>query len=51
MSKKPQTKIGRVQGMLKKPKGASLAAICKATGWCPLCQGSTERAEEVRPDH
>lgn len=33
MSKKPQTKIARVQGMLEKPKGASLAAICKATGW------------------
>lgn len=33
MSKKPQTKIGRVRGMLEKPKGASLAAICKATGW------------------
>ncbi len=33
MSKKPQTKIARVQGMLEKPKGASLAAICKITGW------------------
>ena len=33
MPKNPHTKIARVQGMLEKPKGASLATICKATGW------------------
>lgn len=33
MTKSKQTKIGRVQSMLRRPAGASLAAICKATGW------------------
>jgi len=29
------TKISRVLAMLSKPKGASLDALCKATGWQP----------------
>lgn len=29
------TKISRVLAMLEKPKGASLDALCKATGWQP----------------
>jgi len=33
MAKAKQTKTDVVRGMLAKPKGASLAAICKATGW------------------
>ena len=35
MSKAKQTKIGKVQAMLRRPSGASLAAICKTTGWQP----------------
>ena len=35
MSKTKQTKIGKVQAMLQRPSGASLAAICKSTGWQP----------------
>lgn len=34
-SPKPQTKITKVQTMLRRPNGASLDAICKATGWQP----------------
>ncbi|WP_088652889.1 DUF3489 domain-containing protein [Marinibacterium profundimaris] len=33
MSKPKQTKMGRVMALLQRPEGASLAAICKATGW------------------
>jgi DNA-binding IclR family transcriptional regulator len=35
MSKTKQTKTEKVRRMLARPKGASLAAICKATGWQP----------------
>ncbi|WP_245513917.1 DUF3489 domain-containing protein [Antarcticimicrobium luteum] len=35
MTKTKQTKIGKVQAMLRRPSGASLEAICKATGWQP----------------
>lgn len=35
MPKTRQTKIGKVQAMLERPSGATLAAICKATGWQP----------------
>ncbi|MEM8732142.1 MAG: DUF3489 domain-containing protein [Pseudomonadota bacterium] len=37
MTPPPQkaTKILRVLAMLEKPKGASLDALCKATGWQP----------------
>lgn len=33
MTSAKQTKIARVQAMLHKPAGASLATICDATGW------------------
>jgi DNA-binding transcriptional regulator PaaX len=33
MTKVRQTKTARVQAMLRRPRGASLEAICKATGW------------------
>jgi len=33
MTGKKQTKINKVQSMLVRPSGASLAALCKATGW------------------
>ncbi|PPB81350.1 uncharacterized protein DUF3489 [Albidovulum inexpectatum] len=33
MPKSPQTKIDTVRSMLARPAGASLAALCKATGW------------------
>lgn len=33
MTKPRQTKIGKVQAMLRRSSGASLDAICKATGW------------------
>ena len=33
MTKPTQTKIARVQGMLERPTGATIAAISKATGW------------------
>ncbi len=29
------TKIARVQALLERPTGASLDALCKATGWQP----------------
>ena len=35
MSKPKQTKTDRVRAMLSRPQGASLGAICKATGWQP----------------
>ena len=35
MPKTRQTKIGKVRAMLRRPSGATLAAICKATGWQP----------------
>ncbi|MEM6658743.1 MAG: DUF3489 domain-containing protein [Pseudomonadota bacterium] len=33
MSKSKQTKIDRVQALLRCLSGASLEALCKATGW------------------
>lgn len=33
MSKPKQTKTVRLQAMLMRPTGTSLAAICKTTGW------------------
>ena len=33
MTKPKQTKIARVQGMLERPSGATVEALCKATGW------------------
>ncbi|AHM04457.1 hypothetical protein roselon_02110 [Roseibacterium elongatum DSM 19469] len=35
MSKPKQTKTETVRAMLAQPQGASLEAICKATGWQP----------------
>lgn len=35
MPKPKQTKTEKVRAMLARPQGASLAAICKATGWQP----------------
>lgn len=37
MTRSPQkaSKISRVLAMLAKPKGSSLDALCKATGWQP----------------
>lgn len=35
MTKPKQTKTAKVQAMLQRPTGASLEAICKATGWQP----------------
>ncbi|MEO1107782.1 MAG: DUF3489 domain-containing protein [Pseudomonadota bacterium] len=35
MSKSKQTKIDKVQALLRRPNGASLEALCKATGWQP----------------
>lgn len=35
MSKQKQTKTDAVRAMLSQSKGASLEAICKATGWQP----------------
>jgi transposase-like protein len=32
-TKSKQTKIAMVQAMLERPSGATVAAICKATGW------------------
>ena len=34
-TKPNQTKTDKVRAMLSQPKGASLEAICKATGWQP----------------
>jgi hypothetical protein len=33
MSRSKQTKAGKVRAMLTRPGGATLEAICKATGW------------------
>jgi hypothetical protein len=33
MPKSRETKIGTVTRMLTRPSGATLAALCKATGW------------------
>ncbi|UWR01743.1 DUF3489 domain-containing protein [Ruegeria conchae] len=35
MSKSNQTKVEKVQHLLRRPSGASLEALCKATGWQP----------------
>ncbi|HLP67864.1 MAG TPA: DUF3489 domain-containing protein [Rhizobium sp.] len=35
MSKPKQTKTERVRAMLARPQGATLEAICEATGWQP----------------
>ncbi|WP_170440894.1 DUF3489 domain-containing protein [Ruegeria arenilitoris] len=35
MSKRKQTKIDKVQHLLRRPSGASLEALCKTTGWQP----------------
>jgi hypothetical protein len=35
MTKTKQTKTDKVRAMLARPQGASLEAICKATGWQP----------------
>ncbi len=35
MSKRKQTKIDKVQALLRRPSGANLEALCKATGWQP----------------
>ena len=35
MSRSKQTKTATVRTMLSQPAGASLEAICKATGWQP----------------
>lgn len=35
MTKPKQTKTDKVRAMLARPQGASLDAICKATGWQP----------------
>lgn len=35
MSKSKQTKIDKVQALLRRPSGASLEALCKAMGWQP----------------
>ncbi len=35
MPKSKQTKIDKVQALLRRPSGASLEALCKATGWQP----------------
>ncbi len=33
MTRTGQTKAAKLRAMLARPQGASLAAICKATGW------------------
>jgi threonine dehydrogenase-like Zn-dependent dehydrogenase len=33
MTKSRQTKIAKVQKVLERPSGATVDAICKATGW------------------
>ena len=33
MTKPKQTKIGTVQSLLRRPSGASIEALCKATDW------------------
>jgi predicted ArsR family transcriptional regulator len=33
MTRKTKTKVARVEEMLRKPDGATIAALCKATGW------------------
>ncbi|SFT51459.1 DUF3489 domain-containing protein [Sedimentitalea nanhaiensis] len=35
MTKREETKAAKVQAMLRRPSGASLQAICTATGWQP----------------
>lgn len=35
MSKPKQTKIYKVSAMLRRPAGATLEALCKATEWQP----------------
>ncbi|WP_282168760.1 DUF3489 domain-containing protein [Ruegeria atlantica] len=35
MSKSKQSKIDKLQALLRRPSGTSLEALCKATGWQP----------------
>ena len=35
MTNPKQTKIAKVQAMLERRSGATVAALCKATGWQP----------------
>ena len=42
MAKRPTTKTAKLKTMLERPKGASLDALCKATGWC--CQTNANQS-------
>jgi hypothetical protein len=33
MTKRKQTKTAKVQAMLRRPNGATIDALCRATGW------------------
>ncbi|WP_271950130.1 DUF3489 domain-containing protein [Ruegeria faecimaris] len=56
MSKSKQSKIDKLQALLRRPSGTSLEALCKATGWQPhsvraALSGLRKKASQLKGGH